>query len=313
MKKTDRIVITGGAGLVGQNLIVHLKSRGYTDLVTIDKHLHNTRILQQLHPDIEVISADLSQPGDWEQAMEGGGALVMLHAQIGGLNKGAFIANNVTATRRVLEAAQARGVKHLVHISSSVVNSQAVDNYTETKESQEKLVLDCPIPHVILRPTLMFGWFDRKHLGWLARFMKRVPLYPVPGDGRYMRQPLYAKDFCNIIMACLATPPGETVYDISGLQKIHYIDMMRSIRKVTGARTAIIRVPYQLFWWLLRIYALFDSDPPFTTRQLEALTIVEEFPVIDWPGIFGVAPTALDQAFEETFNDPRYSSLVLEF
>ena len=27
------------------------------------------------------------------------------------------------------------------------------------------------IPCVVLRPTLMFGWFDRKHLGWLSRFM----------------------------------------------------------------------------------------------------------------------------------------------
>ena len=31
----------------------------------------------------------------------------------------------------------------------------------------------------------MFGWFDRKHLGWLARFMTRAPVFPVPGHGRY--------------------------------------------------------------------------------------------------------------------------------
>src|SRR3546814_21029014 len=49
----------------------------------------------------------------------------------------------------------------------------------------------------------MFGWFDRKHLGWLARFMKRVPVFPIPGTGRYMRQPLYALDFCDVIVACL--------------------------------------------------------------------------------------------------------------
>ena len=41
----------------------------------------------------------------------------------------------------------------------------------------------------------MFGWFDRKHLGWLARFMCRVPVFPIPGSGEYLRQPLYVGDF----------------------------------------------------------------------------------------------------------------------
>ena len=37
------------------------------------------------------------------------------------------------------------------------------------------------------------------------------------------------------------------------------------------------------------------------------------FEVIDWPTIFGVTPTPLAHAFRETFNDPRFSSVVLEF
>ena len=36
----------------------------------------------------------------------------------------------------------------------------------------------------------------------------------------------------------------------------------------------------------LRLYALFDRDPPFTTKQLEALVTPDIFEVIDWPGIF---------------------------
>ena len=53
----------------------------------------------------------------------------------------------------------------------------------------------------------MFGWFDRKHLGWLARFMQRAPVFPIPGDGRYLRQPLYVGDLCNVIAAF----PSRTV------------------------------------------------------------------------------------------------------
>ena len=54
------------------------------------------------------------------------------------------------------------------------------------------------------------------------------------------------------------------------------------------ARAPIVRIPYGVFWALLKAYALFDRDPPFTTKQLEALVTPDVFEVIDWPAIFGV-------------------------
>ena len=63
----------------------------------------------------------------------------------------------------------------------------------------------------------------------------------------------------------------------------------------------------------LGIYALFDRDPPFTVTQLDALLTPDVFELIDWPTIFGVSPTPLKRALEETFRHPVYSSIVLEF
>ncbi len=307
-----RIVVTGAAGIVGQNLIARLVRDPEMRIVGIDKHKANTRALARLHPAIEVIEADLAVAGPWVTAFQDADAVVQLHAQIGGLDWREFEANNVTATEKVLAAARAGGVPYLVHVSSSVVNSRAVDFYTESKKAQEALVRDCGIPHATLRPTLMFGWFDRKHLGWLARFMKRVPVFPIPGSGRYMRQPLFALDFCDVIAACLRQR-REGEWNISGQRKIDYIDLMRAVKRATGARTPIVRIPYRLFRLLLQAYAAVDRNPPFTVTQLEALVTPDSFEIIDWPGIFGVRPTPLDEALDATFNDPTYSGVVLEF
>ncbi len=307
-----RIAVTGAAGLVGQNLVPRLKARGYTDIVALDKHRPNLRLLAGLHPDIQVVEADLARDRGWEDSFAGTHALIQLHAQIGGLDRAAFQSNNVTATERVLGAAKAANIPYLVHVSSSVVNSAAVDLYTETKKAQEHMSLLSGIPCAVLRPTLMFGWFDRKHVGWLARFMARVPVFPIPGDGRYRRQPLYAGDFSNIIMSCLEHRTTGT-YNISGLETLDYIDMIRAVKTATGAKARIVKIPYALFKTMLQTYALMDRDPPFTTQQLAALVTPDLFEVIDWPGIFGVSPTPLAAAFHETFNDPRFSSVVLDF
>jgi hypothetical protein len=106
--------------------------------------------------------------------------------------------------------------------------------------------------------------------------------------------------------------PGET-FNISGQETIDFIELMRMVKQATRANTPILRVPYRMFWALLASYGLFDRNPPFTTSQLKALVIPEVFEVIDWPGIFGVRATPLAEALRQTFQDPTYSSIVLEF
>ncbi len=312
--KQSKIVLPGGAGLVGQNLVAHLKRQGFGNLVVLDKHRANLQVLRRLHPDILVEYADLAEPGDWQAQVESADVVVMLQAQIGDPSPEPFVRNNVTSTEHVLDAMRrALVLPYLVHISSSVVKSVADDHYTNTKKQQEEIVLASGIPCVVLRPTLMFGWFDRKHLGWLSRFMRKVPVFPIPGNGRYMRQPLYASDFSRIIVSCIEQRATGAVYNISGQERIDYIDIIREIKRATGARSVIVKIPYGLFYLLLKTWALFDSNPPFTADQLKALVAHDEFEVIDWPRIFGVSATPFAQAIHETFNDPEYSSVVLEF
>ena len=313
MTQQLKIVLPGGAGLVGQNLVARLKGAGHKDIVVLDKHQRNLEILKRVQPDINVHYADLAVPGAWAHHLVGADVVVMLQAQIGGNVYNEFVQNNVESTRCVLEAIKLHKVPYLVHISSSVVESVADDFYTRSKIAQEELVLASGIQCPVLRPTLMFGWFDRKHLGWLSRFMKKVPVFPIPGHGRYMRQPLYVGDFCNVIISCIENRVRDGVYNITGHEKVDYIDIIREIKRATRCKTLILKIPYNLFYALIWAWGLFDKNPPFTTQQLQALIAKDEFEVIDWPGIFNVPRTSFKVAIDETFNDPRYSSMVMEF
>lgn len=310
--KNDKIVLTGAAGLVGQNLIVEMKQQGYTRLVAIDKHAHNLEILRGLHPDVETILADLAEPGDWAHAFEGARLVVQLHAQITGKTTDLFVRNNLTATGHVLAACKAAGVPYMVHISSSVVNSVAKDDYTNTKREQEEMVVASGQRHCVLRPTLMFGWFDPKHLGWLSRFMARTPVFPIPGDGRFMRQPLYERDFCRCIAKCIQTEPDGQVFDVVGDTRVDYVDIIRTIKRVKKLHTLIVHIPIGFFAFLLKVYSLFSSKPPFTADQLKALSAGDDFKGVDTEAVFGVKQTPFEDAIRESYTDPRYARIVLE-
>src|SRR5690606_11940165 len=123
-----KIVLPGGAGLVGQNLVARLKSQGFTRIVVLDKHRENLAILKSVQPDVNCEYADLAEPGDWQQHIRSADVVVMLQAQIGGIHYEDFERNNIRSTRLILETIQAAPVQPaLIHISSSVVESVADD------------------------------------------------------------------------------------------------------------------------------------------------------------------------------------------
>lgn len=311
MFKDLKIVIPGAAGLVGQNLIVMLKEQGYRNIVALDQHPANIRILRELHPELHIVQADVAERGPWEETFLGGDVLIMLQAQITSKASAPFIKNNITSTQVVLEAARQADIPFIVHVSSSVVISVADDDYTRTKRKQEELVSSSGFRYCVLRPTLMFGWFDKKHLGWLSRWMAKVPVFPIPGDGKYMRQPLYVRDFCKVIIHCMETQPHGGVYNVTGREQLYYIDIIRTMKRIKKLRTMLMRIPTGLFDFLLRVYALFSSKPPFTPDQLTALTAGDQFPDFDWDQ-FSIRPTPFEQAMRETHTDSRYSTYVLQ-
>ena len=99
----------------------------------------------------------------------------------------------------------------------------------------------------------------------------------------------------------------------TGQERINYIDLIRAVKAATRARARIVKIPYSLFWLLLKANALIDKNPPFTAKQLLALVTPDIFEVIDWPAIFNVSATPLAEALNVTFRDPTYSSVTLDF
>jgi len=310
--KNKKIVVTGAAGLVGQNLVLLLREQGYERIVAIDKHTKNLHTVTKLNPGIEAYSADLAEPGLWEEEFSKAACVVILQAQITGLRESDFQRNNVQTNENIIAACKKHKVPYVIQISSSVLHSKADDFYVKTKTAQEKTIVDSGLAYTILRPTLMFGWFDPKHFGWLSRFMERVPIFPVPGDGKFVRQPLYNRDFCRIIQHCIEHQPVSKSYDVVGTEDIEYIEIIRMIKNIKRLKTRILCIPYNLFYILLWVYALFNKNPPFTTSQLKALTIGDYFQGVDTQKEFGITLTPFRQAMEETFTDSRYAEVLID-
>lgn len=295
-----KVVVLGGAGLVGQNLVPLLTEE--FEVCVVDKGGNNLRILKEINPQVKVLAEDLNEPGQWQSELVEADFVISLNAQISSLDEDEFYRNNVRATEKVLaELVEKSPHVRLVHVSSSVVNSLAVDSYSSTKRTQEQLVKNSGLATTILRPTLMFGPLDRKHLGWLSRFLRVTPIFPIPGNGEFLRQPLFVGDFCQIIRSVLANGAPLGTFDISGRRMYTYIELIRKLKSATGSKALLLKIPVPLFDAILKSAGRVMKNPPFTSQQLHALVIPEVFPIIDWPAIFQVQETNLSAAFERSF------------
>jgi len=309
-----KIIITGGAGIVGINLVKALVEKNTSNIHVIDKNHYNLNLLKKLFPSITTHHYDLSKKGKWENIFVKKSHVFMLHAQISSLNWQDFKKNTIDSTQNVLIVIRKKGISSsdIIHVSSSVVNSMADDYYVRSKKIQENLVKKFSKNILILRPTLMFGLFDRKHLGWLSRFMRKFPIFPIPGNGQYIRQPLFVEDFVKILASTLFIKK-KGILDISGKEQITYISIIKEIKKIQKSKTLIIKIPYIFFYILLKIWALFDRNPPFTIYQLKALTIPEVFPTADWESIFNVKTTKFKIAATRTYGNNKYKDIKLRF
>jgi hypothetical protein len=63
---------------------------------------------------------------------------------------------------------------------------------------------------------------------------------------------------------------------------------------------------------LLKFYAFFSRQPPFTADQLKALTARDHFIGINTEKVFGISQTPFEQAISETFSDKQYSQIILK-
>lgn len=147
---------------------------------------------------------------------------------------------HVLATRRVVEACRAAGVRRFIHMSALGTRPQAESAYHRTKWTAESYVRESGLDWTIFRPSVIHG-----PDGEFMRLMRKLtcgyfpPVLPHFGDGLARLQPVSVRDVARCFAAALALPEtiGQ-VYDLGGPEAMTWRELYRICRAtIPGART----------------------------------------------------------------------------
>ena len=180
-------------------------------------------------------------------------------------------AGAIANSRALFEAAGRAGVARIVHISIANPSSDSPLPYYRGKALVEQALAESGIPYTIVRPTFLFGGGRDILANNIAWILRRMPVFVLPGDGRYPVQPIHVDDLARICLEASHRRSGAII-DAAGPDTMSFEELVRAIRAAVGRRTPILHAPPVAMAALARALGLVVRDVVLTPDEIRGLT-----------------------------------------
>jgi nucleoside-diphosphate-sugar epimerase len=270
-----KVLITGGSGFLGINMVRYLLNKGVNDVVVLD-------IADFEYPEIDritFIKGDIRNTADVANAMSGVQMVIHTAAALPLYKEEDIFSTDVEGTKNLLQEAVKVGVERFVHISSTAVYGipdhhplvetdklDGVGPYGKAKILAEEVCLgfrkkNLCIP--IIRPKSFIG---PERLGVFALFYdwaKDGRGFPMIGSGNNRYQFLDVEDLCEAIYITL-TADKTIVNDTFNIGAKRFTTMKEDYQVVldaAGYGKKIKGFPAAPVIWTLRLLELLKISP----------------------------------------------------
>jgi NADH dehydrogenase len=169
----------------------------------------------------------------------------------------------------IFEAARRAGVRRIVHISVINAAHDAPTAYFRAKAVVEDALAASGLSHAIIRPTVTYGPGDIlvNNLAWTLR---RLPLFGVPGDGRYPIQPVHVEDVAAVAVGA-GSMTDDVTLDAGGPDIFAFDDFVALVREAVGSRALIVHLPVAASLGAARLIGLVVRDVVLTRHEVTEL------------------------------------------
>ncbi len=217
------VLVTGGSGFLGINLIRHLRSRGVARIRVLD--IADFDYPEKSEPWLEFTKGDVRDPAAVDRCVAGCDAVVNTAAALPLYSPEDIRTTEVDGVRNVLAACRAHGVGRMVQISSTAVYGVpkkhpiheddeliGVGPYGHAKIEAEQICRDARkqglcVP--VIRPKSFIG---PERLGVFALFYDWAYTghgFPMIGSGNNRYQLMDVEDLCGAIWSAMTLEPEK--------------------------------------------------------------------------------------------------------
>lgn len=263
-----RVLITGGAGFVGTNLVASLSRQGGYEITVLDNESRGTRKNIQSY-DVRFIPADIKDGREVAKVLSGVETVVHLAAESGVMDSIvsplSSFENNVRATVNLLLMAKDAGVTRIINASTGgailgevsppineEIAARPVSPYGASKLAVEGYCSAFSAAYgmqiVSLRFSNLYGPWSLHKKSVVAHFFKRILAgedLTIYGDGSQKRDYLFVEDL-NDVIAGVMNREISGIYQL-GTGKPHSLNELITLMRTTMGPAHPFRVRYKDF------------------------------------------------------------------
>jgi uncharacterized protein YbjT (DUF2867 family) len=259
-------VITGALSYTGKYATRILLERGFS-VRTLTNHRDRPNPFRE---QIEIHPYNFGRPEELRKSLEGASTLIntyWVRFPHGPVNFETAVRN----TRTLIAAAKDAGVRRIVQVSIANPSLDSPLAYYRGKARVEQTVRESGLSYAILRPTVIFGAEDIL-INNIAWFVRRFPVFAMPGDGRYGVRPIYVEDMARLL-ADAAGRGGNEVINAVGPEGFGFEELVRLIARSVGRRGRVIHVPMGIAYVATRITGWAVGDVVLTWEEYKGLVM----------------------------------------
>jgi NADH dehydrogenase len=268
-----RVLVTGATGFVGQEVLRELRRQAHETVILArdPESVRARRAGSQFG--VVVRPGEVTDAASLRAAIEGTEAVIHLVGIISESRKATFERVHHQATKNLLAAGKASGVRRFLHMSALGTRPNAVSRYHQTKWSGEEEVRGSSLPYTIFRPSIIYGPEDH-FVNLYARIIRFSPIVPLLGRGNARLQPVAVECVARAFVAALEEPAADRMtLDLCGPERFTLAEIVDQILTVLGKRRLKVRIPKGIAWaqatvleWLWR--GILGTAPPLNRDQL---------------------------------------------
>ncbi len=285
------VVVTGGAGFVGNNVIEKLVAHEMPVRAVVRRPEKAEKRLSKFGDKIEIVQGDVTERGDWPAIMEG--ATGVVHTVAISMEKGeqTYEEVNYQGTINVVDAAVDAGVNRFINISQNGADSSLPYRFLASKGRAQEYVAQSPLAWTALRPSAIFGPQD-EFFNTFARLVRLTPIvFPLIGGGNAEFQPVSVSDVAEATVRSLREDStiGKEL-ELGGPEVLTLGEIEKRVMDALGTSRIMVPAPVPLLRPVVWIMENTLPGSPVSSSLLDLLAVpntVSDNALVD---VFGMEP-----------------------
>jgi uncharacterized protein YbjT (DUF2867 family) len=287
------ILVTGGTGFIGRALLRQLHFSGKEVRALLRPSARTPNLPKGI--ELNVVLSSLLDKRGLRAALTGVTAVVHLASDEKLGYRPKLMQEDVLSTQNLAEAAAEAGVERVLFLSHLGASRTSAYSLQRAKAFAEETLLRSGVPYTILRTGVVFGDEDRFTTS-LAMMISVIPLiFPIPGSGDTLLQPLWVEDLVTAILWSLTDPATQNqIYEIGGPEFLTFREVVETVMQVLEKRRILVSLPPPYLragaWMLERLFRV----PPITTYWADYLAVHRTADLQTMPSALDIQPARLE-------------------